>query len=59
MVDLMPLVKKDNPFLNNYRLQTVLDDYGLENETPHRALSDAKTTFELATKLIENKVLKI
>lgn len=59
MVDLMPLVKKDNPFLDNYRLQTVLEDYEIEDEDPHRALPDAKATFVLATKLIENGVLKI
>lgn len=59
MVDLMPVVKKANKFLDNYRLETVLDDYGVENKTPHQALADAQATLDLATKLNEIGVLKI
>lgn len=59
MVDLMPVVKKANKFLDNYRLETVLDDYGIENKTPHQALADAQATLNLAIKLNETGVLKI
>ncbi|AVK61556.1 type I-E CRISPR-associated endoribonuclease Cas2 [Lactobacillus sp. CBA3605] len=58
-LDLLPMVKKSNKFLDNYRLATVLSEYGIENNTPHNALSDATATFKLADKLIENRVLKI
>jgi len=56
MIDLMPIVKKSNKFLDNYRLKTVLADYGIENKSPHHALSDAEATFELVSKLKENGV---
>lgn len=59
LVDLMPIVKKSNKFLDNYRLETVLADYEIENSEPHQALADAKATLLLANKLIENGVLKI
>lgn len=58
-VDLMPVVKKANKFLDNYRLQTVLTEYEIKNETPHNALADAEATFALANKLNEKGVLKI
>lgn len=58
-VDIMPVVKKANKFLDNYRLQTVLAEYDIENKTPHHALSDATATFGLANKLNENGVLEI
>lgn len=51
MIDLMPIVKKKNQFLDNYRLETVLRDYGLENKQPHCAVSDAEATFFLMDKL--------
>jgi len=54
LIDLMPIVKKTNKFLDNYRLQTVIDEYDIENDQPHNALSDAKATFELASKLTKN-----
>lgn len=53
MLDLMPVVKKDNKYLDNYRLETVLSEYGIENSAPHHSLSDAEATFELARKLKE------
>jgi len=59
MLDLMPMVKKSDKFLDNYRLQTVLSEYNIENKEPHNSLSDAEATFKLATKLIKNGVLKI
>lgn len=39
--DIMQFVKKDNLFLNNYKLETVLKSYGIDEEVPHRALEDA------------------
>lgn len=54
MIDLMPVVKKANQFLENYRLATVLKDYDIENLTPHHALADAKATLLLAMKLMKN-----
>ena len=39
--DIMQFVKKDNLFLNNYKLETVLKSYGIYEEVPHRALEDA------------------
>lgn len=39
--DIMQYVKKENLFLKNYKLNTVLKSYGIEEEVPHRALEDA------------------
>jgi len=39
--DIMQFVKKDNLFLNNYKLETVLKSYSIDEEVPHRALEDA------------------
>lgn len=58
-IDLLPLVKKTNQFLDNYRLMTILSNYSIENPSPHHALSDATATLKLATKLIENGDLQI
>lgn len=55
--DLMPRVKRAQRFLDNYRLSTVLANYGIENGSPHRALSDAQATFELLIKLMENGIM--
>lgn len=59
MIDVMPVVKRVNEFLDNYRLKTVLSDYGIANEKPHNALADARATLALASKLIETQKLKI
>jgi len=59
MIDLKPIVKEANRFLDNYQLKTVLSEYNVKNDNPHNSLSDAKATLELASKLIENSVLKI
>jgi len=59
MIDLKPIVKEANRFLDNYQLKTVLSEYNVKNDKPHNSLSDAKATLELASKLIENGVLKI
>lgn len=39
--DILQYVKKENLFLKNYKLNTVLKTYGIEEEVPHRALEDA------------------
>lgn len=39
--DIMQFVKKDNLFLNNYKLETALKSYSIDEEVPHRALEDA------------------
>ena len=57
--DLMPVVKRRKKFLDNYKLQTVLSEYGIENKAAHNAVSDARATKELALKLIENRALII
>lgn len=59
MIDLMPIVKKDQKFLDNYRLATVLKNYEIENGHPHRSVSDATATLDLALKLIKNGKLRI
>ena len=50
-VDLMRLIKKEKPFQKNYKLETSLQSYGIQKEQLHRALEDAKLTYELATKV--------
>lgn len=59
MIDLMPIVKKDQKFLDNYRLATVLKNYEIENDHPHKSISDAMATLNLALKLIKNGKLRI
>ncbi|MDO5028605.1 MAG: type I-E CRISPR-associated endoribonuclease Cas2e [Bacillota bacterium] len=49
--DLMDFVKKDNQFLDNYKLQTALKEYEIDEQVPHRALEDAKLTYKLAMKV--------
>lgn len=50
-IDLMRCVKKEKRMLENYKLQTVLKAYGIDKKAPHRALKDAKLTYELSTKV--------
>ncbi|BDR58965.1 type I-E CRISPR-associated endoribonuclease Cas2e [Xylocopilactobacillus apicola] len=59
LIDLMPVVKKKNKFLDDYRLGTVLEKYEIENLKPHESLSDADATMDLAEKLIKNGDLEI
>lgn len=59
MVDLMPFVKKTNHFLDNYRLQTVLAEYDIDNKDPHNSLADAQATFDLADKLTKVATFQI
>lgn len=49
--DLMSFVKKENMFLKDYKLQTVLNHYGIEQNVPHRALGDAKLIYQLSNKV--------
>lgn len=56
--DLMPIVKKNNQFLDNYRLKTVLEAYNIKNKHPHNALADAQATYELADQLIKKRFFR-
>lgn len=49
--DLMRCVKNEKMFLENYQLQTVLKEYGIEGQVPHRALQDSRLIYELSTKV--------
>lgn len=49
--DIMQYVKKENLFLKNYKLKTVLNSYGIEEEVPHRALEDARLEEKLILKV--------
>ena len=49
--DLLHFVKKEKKFLENYKMQTVLNAYGIKKEQKHRALDDAKLCLELARKV--------
>lgn len=51
VIDLAFYVKKEKPFLDNYKLQTVIKQYKIEKKVPHRALEDAKLELELALKI--------
>lgn len=59
MVDILPYIKRVDKFCDNYRLETILAKYGIENEQPHNALSDAKATMRLTEKLIKKYDFKI
>lgn len=50
-IDLMRYVKKEKRMLENYKLETALKSYGIDKKVPHRALADAKLTYELSTKV--------
>lgn len=50
-IDILYYVKRDNLFLKNYKLETVLNAYGLGDTVPHRALEDAKLIYKLSMKL--------
>lgn len=51
VIDLMRLVKKEKMYLKNYQLTTALGAYELPNDVPHRALEDARLTYELSRKV--------
>lgn len=49
--DLMRFVKSEKKFLENYKLQTALKNYGIGEKVPHRAILDAELIYKLSTKL--------
>lgn len=51
--DILPIIKNKNKFIDNYKLNTVLKNYGIKNAEPHNALSDACATLDLIIKLVE------
>ncbi|MCW6660851.1 type I-E CRISPR-associated endoribonuclease Cas2e [Aerococcaceae bacterium NML201209] len=50
-MDLLKYVKQENLFLENYKLQTILKEYGIERNVSHRATEDARLIFELSLKV--------
>lgn len=55
--DVMQYVKNDKLFLKNYKLETVIKEYGINENVPHRAIEDVKIIQKLIPKL--NKLVKI
>lgn len=51
VIDLKTLVKKEKMYLENYKLETVLNVYGIKQKVPHRAIQDTKLIYELSTKV--------
>lgn len=49
--DLLRVVKKEQLFQNDYKLETSLQSYGIHEKVPHRALEDAELVKRLAKKL--------
>lgn len=49
--DLLRFVKNEKLFLSNYKLQTVLKEYGIVEDVPHRALPDARLIMRLSDKV--------
>lgn len=47
----MKYVKREKLFLQNYKLQTVLKEYGIDEKVPHRALEDARLSLKLISKV--------
>lgn len=57
--DVMKYVKNDKLFLENYKLETVVKEYGINETVPHRALEDARIIKKLIGKLYKlNKILE-
>ena len=46
-LDLMNEAKKKNSFQVNYKFETSLKEYGIDQKVPHRALEDAKLMYQL------------
>lgn len=55
--DVMKYVKNDKLFLKNYKLETVVKEYGINEKVPHRAIEDARIIQKLIEKL--DKLVKI
>lgn len=51
VIDLLKTVKKEQIFQENYKLETTLKSYGINEQVPHRALEDAKLIFRLSSKV--------
>lgn len=49
--DLMKYVKQEKLFLENYKLKTVIKEYGIDEKVPHRALGDAEICLRLLEKV--------
>lgn len=49
--DLMKQVKKEQLFQKDYKLETSLKSYGINEDVPHRALGDAKLIYRLSKKV--------
>lgn len=52
--DLKKVIMKEKLFQSDYKLDTSLKSYGIYEKVPHRALEDAKLTFQLVQKV--NKI---
>lgn len=50
-IDVLSIVKKENMYLNSYKLEHVLSEYKIGKTLSHRALSDAKQTLQLINRL--------
>lgn len=55
--DLLEYVKKENKYLGSYKLENILEEYGINEKVPHRALEDARLTYKLSSKV--NKFLSV
>lgn len=56
-IDLMGIIKRNDLFLDNYRLSTVLKKYGIKSKGAHNSLWDAQATYELFLKLNKNELI--
>ena len=59
IIDLLKVVRQKEVFLDNFRFETVLKYYQIENQDQHNSLVDAEASIKLMTKLIEKGFLKI
>jgi len=51
VVDLIKIVRREQLFQENYRLETTLKSYGIADKVPHRALQDAQLILQLVKKV--------
>lgn len=49
--DLIKYVKQEHLFLSDYKLQTVLEVYGIDKLVPHRATEDSRLIYDLSLKV--------
>lgn len=54
-IDLIREAKKRNSFQTNYKFETTLKEYGIDQTVPHRALEDAKLMEQLYYQMERNK----